>query len=291
MKKRTLKLIMSGLMIAMMGGALAGCGDSGSDASTGSAGSTSSTKGNQEVTIAVSGSTSVGPLMEKVAKAYEAKNSNVSIEINQVGSSAGIKDTINGVAELGMSSRDLKDEEKASGAEGTAIAYDGIAVIVNPANKITNLTLEQLKDVYTGKITNWKDLGGEDGQIVVVSREDGSGTRDAFQEIVGYKSEELVADATIADGSGNIKTTVSGNKNAIGFVSFSYVDNTVNAIEVNGVKPEEELAKSGEYKLSRPFLIVTKKDTLTDEGKKVIDYILSEEGQKIVEEDKLIKIK
>lgn len=291
MKKRTLKLIMSGLMIAMMGGALAGCGDSGSDASTGSAGSSSSTKGNQEVTIAVSGSTSVGPLMEKVAKAYEAKNSNVSIEINQVGSSAGIKDTINGVAELGMSSRDLKDEEKSSGAEGTAIAYDGIAVIVNPANKVTNLTLEQLKDVYTGKITNWKDLGGEDGQIVVVSREDGSGTRDAFQEIVGYKSEELVADATIADGSGNIKTTVSGNKNAIGFVSFSYVDNTVNAIELNGVKPEEELAKSGEYKLSRPFLIVTKKDTLTDEGKKVIDYILSEEGQKIVEEDKLIKVK
>ena len=289
MKKRTLKLIMSGLMIAMMGGALAGCGDSGSDASTGSAGSSSN--GNKEVTIAVSGSTSVGPLMEKVAKAYEAKNSNVSIEINQVGSSAGIKDTINGVAELGMSSRDLKDEEKASGVEGTAIAYDGIAVIVNPANKVTNLTLEQLKDVYTGKITNWKDLGGEDGQIVVVSREDGSGTRDAFQEIVGYKSEELVADATIADGSGNIKTTVSGNKNAIGFVSFSYVDNTVNAIELNGVKPEEELAKSGEYKLSRPFLIVTKKDTLTDEGKKVIDYILSEEGQKIVEEDKLIKVK
>lgn len=291
MKKRTLKLIMSGLMIAMMGGALAGCGDSGSDASTGSAGSASSTNGNKEVTIAVSGSTSVGPLMEKVAKAYEAKNSNVSIEINQPGSSAGIKDTINGVAELGMSSRDLKDEEKASGAEGTVIAYDGIAVIVNPANKITNLTLEQLKDIYTGKVTNWKDVGGEDGQIVVVSREDGSGTRDAFQEIVGYKSEELVADATIGDGSGNIKTTVAGNKNSIGFDSFSYVDDTVSAIEVNGVKPEEELAKSGEYKLSRPFLIVTKKDTLTDEGQKVIDYILSEEGQKIVEEDKRIKLK
>ena len=290
MKKRTLKLIMSGLMIAMMGGALAGCGDSSSDASTGSAGSASS-NGNKEVTIAVSGSTSVGRLMEKVAKAYEAKNSNVSIEINQPGSSAGIKDTINGVAELGMSSRDLKDEEKASGAEGTVIAYDGIAVIVNPANKITNLTLEQLKDIYTGKVTNWKDVGGEDGQIVVVSREDGSGTRDAFQEIVGYKSEELVADATIGDGSGNIKTTVAGNKNSIGFVSFSYVDDTVSAIEVNGVKPEEELAKSGEYKLSRPFLIVTKKDTLTDEGQKVIDYILSEEGQKIVEEDKLIKLK
>ena len=288
MKKRTLKLIMSGLMVAMMGGALAGCGDSSSDASTNSA---SSNKGNQEVTIAVSGSTSVGPLMEKVAKAYEAKNENVSIEINQVGSSAGIKDTINGVAELGMSSRDLKDEEKSSGVSGTAIAYDGIAVIVNTENKVKNLTLDQLKDIYTGKITNWKDVGGENGQIVVVSREDGSGTRDAFQEIVGYKSEELVADATIADGSGNIKTTVSGNKNAIGFVSFSYVDDSVSALELDGVKPEEKLAKSGEYKLSRPFLIITKKDTLTEEGQKVIDYILSDEGQKIVEEDKLIKIK
>lgn len=285
MKKRTLKLIMSGLMVAMIGGALAGCGNS-SDTSTNSASSN-----NKKVTIAVSGSTSVGhPLMEKVAESYEAKN-DVSIEINQVGSSAGIKDAINGVAEIGMSSRDLKDEEKSSGAKGTVIAYDGIAVITNTENKVKDLTLEQLKDIYTGKITNWKDVGGEDGQIVVVSREDGSGTRDAFQEIVGYKSEELVADATIADGSGNIKTTVSGNKNAIGFVSFSYVDDSISALKVNGVEPTEELAKSGEYKLSRPFLLVTKDDTLTDEGQKVIDYILSDEGQKIVEENKLIKIK
>ena len=189
-----------------------------------------------------------------------------------------------------MSSRDLKDEEKSSGAKGTVIAYDGIAVITNTENKVKDLTLEQLKDIYTGKITNWKDVGGEDGQIVVVSREDGSGTRDAFQEIVGYKSEELVADATIADGSGNIKTTVSGNKNAIGFVSFSYVDDSISALKVNGVEPTEELAKSGEYKLSRPFLLVTKDDTLTDEGQKVIDYILSDEGQNIVAEDKLIKV-
>ena len=286
MKKKALKLIMSGLVVAMMGGVLAGCGGSSDDASTGSAGSS-----DKKVTIAVSGSTSVGrPLMEKVAQAYEAKNENVSIEINQVGSSAGIKDTINGVAEIGMSSRDLKDEEKSNGVEGTTIAYDGIAVITNTENKVTNLTLEQLKDIYTGKVTNWKEVGGEDGEIVVVSREDGSGTRDAFQEIVDYKSEELVANATIADGSGNIKTTVSGNKNAIGFVSFSYVDDTINALQLEGVEPTEELAKSGEYKLSRPFLLVTKEDTLTEDGQKFIDYILSDEGQNIVAEDKLIKV-
>ena len=284
MKKRTLKLIMSGLMVAMIGGALAGCGNS-SDTSTNSASSN-----DKKVTIAVSGSTSVGPLMEKVAESYEAKNNNVSIEINQVGSSAGIKDAINGVAEIGMSSRDLKDEEKSSGAKGTVIAYDGIAVITNTENKVKDLTLEQLKDIYTGKITNWKDVGGENGQIVVVSREDGSGTRDAFQEIVGYKSEELVADATIADGSGNIKTTVSGNKNAIGFASFEYIDNTVAALNIDDVEPTADNVKSGSYKISRPFILVTKEDSLTEDGQKLISFVLSDEGQQIVEENKLITI-
>lgn len=275
MKKKGLKLIIGALLITMVG-SFVGCG--------------SSSEEGGKVTIAVSGSTSVGPLMEKIADAYEEKNENVSIEINQVGSSAGIKDTISGVSELGMSSRDLKDEELAEGVKGTAIAYDGIAVIVNTENKVDNLTLEQIKDIYTGKITNWKDVGGANSEIVVVSREDGSGTRDAFQELVGYESSELIPDATITDASGNLKTTVAQNKNAIGFISFSYIDDTVNAIKINDVAPEADLAKDGTYKLSRPFLIVTKEDKLTDEGKKVLDFILSSEGQEIVKEDKLITI-
>lgn len=275
MKKKGLKLIIGALLITMVG-SFVGCG--------------SSSEEGGKVTIAVSGSTSVGRLMEKIADAYEEKNENVSIEINQVGSSAGIKDTISGVSELGMSSRDLKDEELAEGVKGTAIAYDGIAVIVNTENKVDNLTLEQIKDIYTGKITNWKEVGGADSEIVVVSREDGSGTRDAFQELVGYESSELIPDATITDASGNLKTTVAQNKNAIGFISFSYIDDTVNAIKINDVAPEADLAKDGTYKLSRPFLIVTKEDKLTDEGKKVLDFILSSEGQEIVKEDKLITI-
>ena len=275
MKKKGLKLIIGALLITMVG-SFVGCG--------------SSSEEGGKVTIAVSGSTSVGHLMEKIADAYEEKNENVSIEINQVGSSAGIKDTISGVSELGMSSRDLKDEELAEGVKGTAIAYDGIAVIVNTENKVDNLTLEQIKDIYTGKITNWKDVGGANSEIVVVSREDGSGTRDAFQELVGYESSELIPDATITDASGNLKTTVAQNKNAIGFISFSYIDDTVNAIKINDVAPEADLAKDGTYKLSRPFLIVTKEDKLTDEGKKVLDFILSSEGQEIVKEDKLITI-
>ncbi len=278
MSKKVLKLLSSTLVMAVMAGSLVGCG-----------GSTDGESGNK-VKISVSGSTSMEDVMGKLAEAYENENTDVSIEINAVGSSAGIKDTLNGVAEIGMSSRDLKDEEASGGAEGTAIAYDGIAVILNPANKVSNLTLAQLKDIYTGKITNWKEVGGSDSTIVVVSREDGSGTRDAFQEIVGYKSSELIADATITDASGNLKTTVAQNKNAIGFVSFSYVDDTVSAVQIEGVKPEAELAKDGTYKLSRPFLVVTKKDTLTESGQKLIDFILSEEGQKIVEEDKLITV-
>lgn len=280
MKKKGLKLIIGAALMTTMLGSFIGCGDSSNKKSD-----------DKNVTISVSGSTSVGPLMEKIAEAYEKENDNVSIEINQVGSSAGIQDTINGVAELGMSSRDLKDEEKSKGVKGTEIAYDGIGVIVHPDNKVSNLTLEQLKDIYTGKITNWKDVGGEDNQIVVVSREEGSGTRDAFQEIVGYDSSELISDATITDASGNLLTTVAQNKNAIGFVSFSYIDDTVSAVKLDGVEATEENAKSGSYKLSRPFLIVTKEDKLSDEGQKVIDYILSDKGQKIVKEDKLITLK
>lgn len=279
MSKKVLKLLSSTLVMAVMAGALVGCGGS-ADGESG-----------DKVTIAVSGSTSMEDVMGKISEAYENENKNVSIEINAVGSSAGIKDTLNGVAEIGMSSRDLKDEEVSEGAEGTPVAYDGIAVILNPANKVSNLTLDQLKEIYTGKITNWKEVGGSDAPIVVVSREDGSGTRDAFQEIVGYESSELIADAIITDASENLKTTVSQNENAIGFVSFSYVDDTVSAVDIEGVKPEAELAKNGTYKLSRPFLVVTKKDTLTENGQKLIDFILSEEGQKIVEEDKLITVK
>ena len=240
--------------------------------------------------VTVSGSTSVGPLMEKEAERFKEKNSGTNVEINQIGSSAGIKDAINGTVEIGMSSRDLKDEEIAEGLVEVEIAFDGMAVITSKNNNINSLTLGQIKDIYTGKITNWKEVRGNDSQIVVVSREDGSGTRDAFQEIVGYTSEELFKEAIIGDGSGNIKTTVAGNDHAIGFISFEYIDDSVNAVKIDNISPTAENVKSGKYKLSRPFLLVYKEENLKENGNKLIDFILSEEGQNTVKESGLIRI-
>ena len=280
MKRKSLKIVCSILVLGMVSSAFVGCGSK-----------TSKAEGNSEnVKIAISGSTSVGPLMEKLAEAYEGKNSGITIEINQVGSSAGIKDAINKVSEIGMSSRELKAEEK-SQVNGTPIAYDGIALITNKNNIIKNLTMDQIKGIYTGKITNWKELeGGKDAPIVVVSREEGSGTRDAFQEIVGYKSEELNKDAMISNGNGGVKEAVVGNENAIGFVSFEYLDDAVNIANVEGATPNADAVKTGKYKISRPFLVVTKNDNLTENGQKLIDFILSQEGQKIVGDNKLITI-
>lgn len=241
--------------------------------------------------ITISGSTSVGPVMEVVAEEFEKKNEGVSLEIQQVGSSAGIKNTIDGTSEIGMASRDLKDEEKQSGLNPTEIAIDGIALITNKNNQVKNLTVEQTKDIYTGKITNWKDVGGKDAPIVVVSREEGSGTRDGFQEIVGFESGDLIKQAQISDGSGNIKTTVEGNENAIGYISFGYVDEAINALSVDGVEPTAENVKSDKYPIARPFLLVNKEDALSEQGKSLIDFILSSEGQQIMEKKGFISVK
>lgn len=280
MRSEKLKLMVGALLVTMVGATFVGCGSN-------SENNTASSK--DTTTISISGSTSVGPLMEKIQEKYEEENNNVTLEIQQNGSGAGIKDVISGISEIGMSSRELKDEEKGS-VQGTTVAYDGIALLVNPENPVKNISLEDVKKIYTGEITNWKEVGGDDAPIVVVSREEGSGTRDAFQEIVGYESEELLKDATISDGSGAVKTTVAGNKNAIGFASFEYIDNTVSALNINDVEPTADNVKSGDYKLSRPFILVTKEDSLTENGQKLINFVLSAEGQQIVEENKLITI-
>ena len=226
--------------------------------------------------------------MEVLAQEYE-KNNDVKIEVQQVGSSAGIKNTIDGTSNLGMSSRDLKYEE-AQSLDETQIAIDGIAVVTNTENKVSDLTMDQVKDIFTGKITNWKEVGGEDAQIVVVSREEGSGTRDGFQEIVGFESDALTKDAQICDGSGNVKSTVEGNKNSIGYISFGYLDKTLNDLKINGVKANDDNVVANKYPISRPFLVVNKKDSLTDEAKGFIDFIMSDEGQNIVSKEGFIKV-
>lgn len=273
------KRIVTLLMGTMLIGSLAvGCGSS--DGS----GSQDSSK------VTISGSTSVGPVVEILGEDFAAKNEGISIEVQQIGSSAGIKNAIEGTSQIGMASRDLKDEEKASGLKETQIAIDGIAVITNKNNEVKDLTLEQVKDIYIGKITNWKEVGGKDAPIVVVSREDGSGTRDGFQENVGFESEELTKDAQISDGSGNIKSTVEGNANAIGYISFGYVDESVNAVKVDGVEINHETVANNEYVIARPFILVNK-DGISDNAQALIDFILSDEGQSILEEKGFIRVK
>ena len=250
---------------------------------------TTESSGNN-ATVSISGSTSVGPLAEKLAAKYTEKD-NTNIEINQIGSSAGITNAISGVSEIGMSSRDLKEEEIASGLNEVIIAYDGIVVVTHPSNKVKDLTMEQVKQIFTGEVTNWNELGGDDLEIVVVSREDGSGSRDAFQEIVEYSSGELIRNSIIASGNGNIKTTVANNKHAVGFISFEYIDETISTIDINGVEATAENVLQEKYSLSRPFLFVYKEGQLTEAGQQFIDFILSEEGQLIAAEAGAIPIK
>jgi phosphate transport system substrate-binding protein len=270
-----------GLLVLFIITVLSACSNSNNDTDTKDASSSR---------ISISGSTSVGPLAEKIADKYMNKT-DVKIEINQIGSSAGITNATTGVSEIGMSSRDLKDEEKANGLVETIIAYDGIVVVTHPSNKVKNLTMDQVKQIFTGEVTNWKELGGDDLEIVVVSREDGSGSRDAFQEIVGYTSGELVRTSIIASGNGNIKTTVATNKHAVGFISFEYIDSSISTININGVEATAENVLQEKYSLSRPFLFVHKEDTLTDAGQQFIEYILSPDGQAIVAETGAIPIK
>ena len=258
-KKKIVTLLCGAVMIS---GLVIGCGSSNSSESKTSK-------------ITISGSTSVGPTMEILAEDYQKANEGTTIEVQQVGSSAGITNTIDGTSQIGMSSRDLKDEEKSELKE-YQIAIDGIAVITNSANKVKDLTLDQVKDIYTGKITNWKEVGGNDADIVVVSREDGSGTRDGFQEIVGFES-------------GDLTSNVQGNENAIGYISFGYLDDSINSVKIGGVEPKEENVYNKKYPISRPFLLVTKGDA-TGDAKSFIDYVLSDEGQKTIEKEGFMSV-
>ena len=276
-----IKKITIGILVLSIVVVISACSQSDED-KTGTNGNT--------YTLSISGSTSVGPLAEKLADKYvEIKD--IKIEVNQIGSSAGITNATSGVSEIGMSSRDLKEEEKANGLKETIVAYDGIVVVTHPSNKVKDLTMEQVKQIFTGEVTNWKELGGDDMEIVVVSREDGSGSRDAFQEIVDYSSGELVRSAIIASGNGNIKTTVAMNKHAVGFISFEYIDESISTVDINGVEATAENVLQQTYSLSRPFLFVYKEEHLSTEGQQFIDYILSPKGQNVVSEAGVIPLK
>lgn len=231
--------------------------------------------------IQIAGSTSVQPLSEELAMMFMEKYPDVKVNVAGGGSGAGIKAVQNGTSHIGASSRELKPEEK--NVKEFVIAKDAIAVIVNPANPVSDLTMDQIKRVFSGEMTNWKDLGGKDAPITVVIREDGSGTRGAFEEIVlgEYKFTDK---AIIQNSTGALRTTVAGTPDAIGFVSLGALNDEVKAIKIDGVEITKENVLNGSYKIARPFIYLTKEEP---EGltKHFIDFVLSSEGQEIIERD------
>ncbi len=225
--------------------------------------------------ITIQGSTSVEEFMTGViAPAYESETGN-TIEYQANGSSAGIKAAQDGVSTFGTSSRELTTEEVDSGLSQVELAIDGIAIVVNPNNPVSDLTLDQLVDIYTGKITNWSEVGGEDKEIQVVSREEGSGTRSAFEEILDIEGN-ISESATISDGNGNVANTVASNDSAIGYISFETMysnSDKVTPVKLNGVEPNAKNVQSGDYELSRPFLLVYMDENLSEQDQQFIDYI------------------
>lgn len=236
-----------------------------------------------EGSITISGSTSVEKVMVGLAEEFMALNPDVDITYEAIGSSAGIKNADQGVTMLGTASRNLKEKEVAWGLESKAIAYDGIAVITHPSNGVSDLTKEQVSAIYKGEITNWSEVGGFNEEIVVVSREDGSGTRGAFEEIVDFE-DALTASAILAEGNGNVQTTVAGNPNAIGYVSFTYINDTVKGVKIAGVEPTTENVLAQSYSISRPFLMVYHKDNVDHVTQLFTDFIFSADGQTVVED-------
>jgi len=230
-------------------------------------------------TIEIGGSTSVSPLMEMFAENYQHTKTNVKININGTGSGDGINNA--GVLyQIGMSSRELTPAEQGRGLRETIIAIDGIAVIVNKNNSVSNLSVDQIRDIYTGAITDWSQVGGAAGKIAVISREEGSGTRGAFEEIVRFQGK-LLAGANESTSTGAIKAGVTQNPNAIGYISLGSVDDTINAISVDGAAPETSNVTSGAYKIARPFIVLTG-NNIHAESAAFIEWMLSGEGQAIV---------
>ena len=253
--KKILAFALSAVMALAL---LAGCGnqtdnnsssnDNGGDASDTPAASVSGT-------VSTDGSTSMEKVIGALSESYMAANKDVTVNYNPTGSGAGITAVQEGTCDIGLSSRALKDEEKAAGLKETVLAYDGIAIIVHPDNPVSDLSIEQIAKLYTGEITNWKDVGGSDAEVVLIGREAASGTRDGFESITGTKDkcqyrQELTS-------TGDVITAVSQNPDAIDYASLAAIKDSVKALSVDGVTPSETTVKDGSYQVQRPFVLVT----------------------------------
>jgi len=238
-------------------------------------------------TITEAGSTSVQPLAELLAEAYMKINPDVQITVSGGGSTTGVKSAAEGTVDIGAASRELKPEE-----EGTVVKHllcrDSIAIVVHPSNPVEGLTMEQVKDIFTGAITNWSEVGGPNEDILVVAREEGSGTRGAFDEIVLDK-EDTVATAILQPSNGAVRTVVAGDPNAIGYLGLGYLDASIKALSINGVECDADNARTGEYPVVRPLYFLTMEEP---EGlvKEFIDFCTSEKAQTIIERDGFISV-
>ena len=266
-----MKKIITVLCAAVMALSLfAGCGQKANDNGTTTGG-----------TVSTDGSTSMEKVIGALGESFMEANSGTTFTYNPTGSGSGIQAVSEGRCDIGLSSRALKDDEKASGLKEPIVALDGIAIIVNPQNPVKDLTLEQIAKIYTGEITNWKDVGGEDAEIVLIGREAGSGTRDGFESITETKDacqyrQELTS-------TGDVITTVSQNPNAIGYASLAAIKDSVKALTVNGVAPTEATVKDGTYLVQRPFVLVTKEGAaLSETAQKFFDFATSADAAAII---------
>ena len=230
--------------------------------------------------MSTDGSTSMEKVIGALGEAFQ-NDTGISFTYNPTGSGSGIKAVQEGRCDIGLSSRDLKEEEKDVGLRATVLAYDGIAIIVNPENTVSDLSLETIAEIYTGKITNWSEVGGNDAEIVLIGREAGSGTRDGFESITD--TEDACMYRQELTSTGDVITSVSQNPGAIGYASLASVKDSVKALSVDGVFPTEETIKDGSYAVQRPFVLVTKaNESLSDAANKFFSYTTSDEAREII---------
>ena len=302
MKKKLVKMMALLTTASMMAAGVMGCGsdtadntdstpaaDSQADNTTHN-GDAETDEGTAELTgsVTMAGSTSMEKLANALAEAFMEKNPGVSVTAEFTGSSAGLESLAAGSVDIGNASRALSDDEKSTGAVENIVAIDGIAVITDTANTVTDVTSEQLASIYTGEITNWSELGGADEQIVVIGREAGSGTRGAFEELLGI--EDQCNYAQELDSTGAVLAKVAATPGAIGYVSLDVVDDTVLALSLNSVAATEENILAGNYVLSRPFVMATMGDisAQNETVQAFFTFIESEEGQAVIQQVGLI---
>lgn len=240
--------------------------------------------------VSTDGSTSMEKVIGTLGEAFEADNSGVTFTYNPTGSGSGIQAVLEGRCDIGLSSRNLKEEETAAGLTGTVLAYDGIAVIVNPENPVSDLGLEDIAAIYSGEITNWSEVGGNDAEIVLIGREAGSGTRDGFESITG--TEDICKYRQELTSTGDVITTVASNPDAIGYASLASVKDSVKALSVGGITPAESTVKDGSYVVQRSFVLVTRTDVkLSDTAQKFFDFVTSDGAAELISSAGVVPVK